>query len=159
MRDFTRKKMTIMNNPNLREDIECVRIRITQSAFSIKHQRREDKKLREKYPFMKKEIDEVTPARIKKENAQLKILKKIALSFPQVEGLVNTNHWWKNYGDMKLGRKSLTGTRDYTLEELKTLVECLDEHKDYILNKYPNMQSYIYRIKKEVLKDKESEVA
>ena len=128
-----------MNNQILREDIEVLRSSIIQSAFSIKHQRREDKYLREKYSFMKKSIDEVTPARIKKENAELKILKKIALSFPQVEGLVNTNHWWKNYGAMKLGRKTFIGTRDYTLEELKTLVECLDEHKDYLRKKYPNM--------------------
>ena len=60
---------------------------------------------------------------------------------------------------MKLGRKTFIGTRDYTLEELKTLVECLDEHKDYLLKKYPNMQSYIYSIREEVLKDKERESA
>ena len=148
-----------MKNQNLREDIEVLRSRIIQNAFSIKYKRREDKQLREKYSFMKKTVDEVTPARIKKENAELKILKEILLLFPQVEGLVNTNHWWKNYGEMKLGRKSLTDTRDYTLEELKTLIECLDEHKDYLLKKYPNMQSRINSIREEVLKDKESEVA
>jgi|DEB0MinimDraft_12_1074336.scaffolds.fasta_scaffold90633_1 hypothetical protein len=148
-----------MKNQNLREDIEVLRSRIIQNAFSIKYKRREDKQLREKYSFMKKTVDEVTPARIKKENAELKILKEILLLFPQVEGLVNTNHWWKNYGEMKLGRKSLTDTRDYTSEELKTLIECLDEHKDYLLKKYPNMQSRINSIREEVLKDKESEVA
>ena len=148
-----------MKNQNLREDIEVLRSRIIQNAFSIKYKRREDKQLREKYSFMKKTVDEVTPARIKKENAELKILKEILLLFPQVEGLVNTNHWWKNYGEMKLGRKSLTDTRDYTSEELKTLIECLDENKDYLLKKYPNMQSRINSIREEVLKDKESEVA
>ena len=43
-----------MKNQNLREDIEVLRSRIIQNAFSIKYKRREDKQLREKYSFMKK---------------------------------------------------------------------------------------------------------
>jgi len=146
-----------MKNENLKEYVGVLRRRFIQTAWSIKHKRREDRMLREKYSFMKKRIDEVTPARIKKENAELKILKKIALSFPQVEGLVNTNHWWKFYGAMGKGRPKESEIRDFTLKELETLIQCLDEHKDYILNRFPNSQSYINNIQKEFLKDKERE--
>ncbi|MDA9744132.1 hypothetical protein N9U90_05780 [Candidatus Pelagibacter sp.] len=137
-------------NENLSENVEVLRSHIIQNAFSIKYKRREDKMLREKYPFMKKDIDEVTPERVKKENAELKILKEIVLLFPQVEGLVNTKHWWKFYGEMKQGKRSISEIRNYTPQELETLVKCLDDHKDFLETKYPNMIDYMNSIRKEV---------
>jgi len=136
-----------MKNKNLEENVGVLRSLLIQTAWSIKHKRREDRMLCKKYPLQK--FNEVTPERIEKENVELKILKKIVLSFPQVDGLVNTNHWWKFYGDGVEVRMKTSETRDFTLKELETLVQCFDDNKDYIDSKYPNMIGYMDGIRKE----------